>query len=92
MPKTPHAPMPPVTAATLKETASVKTVQILVKSGAIGRRIPETKSTCAELVLLQKGFVVTILNHEARVKSPLFGCSHQHGDLNWDPNREELRT
>ena len=53
MPKTPHAPMPPVTAATLKETAFVKTVQILVKSGAIGRRIPETKSTCAELVLLK---------------------------------------
>lgn len=49
MPKTPHAPMPPVTAATLKE-AFVKTVQNVVKLEAIGRR-PETKSTCAELVL-----------------------------------------
>ena len=49
MPKTPHAPMPPVSAATLKE-AFVKTVQNVVKLGAIGRR-PETKSTWAELVL-----------------------------------------
>ena len=49
MPKTPHAPMPPVSAATLKE-AFVRTVQNVVKLGAIGRR-PETKSNCAELVL-----------------------------------------